>query len=237
MRHTANETSTTTLTRLITALDKQQPVTVTYVKADGTTTVRTVELYDITVSNAGDILLKAMDRETGEARSFRVDRIQAYTIHRTAYTVPRTTPDDQTAPELATVTVLYAEEPSMTQGQQFAQDMRHFLSIGTRTRRDRKGLDLHREIADWVRTAAMERGTLDSSQEESFRPAYDAACSWYKWIKLGRASYLVIEHINALSPYQFCALLGDMIDAEVKSTSQGGQYFERMRAELLAQAS
>jgi predicted DNA-binding transcriptional regulator YafY len=85
MRHTANETSTQTLTRLITALDKQQPVTITYTKADGSETIRTIEIYNVIVSQAGDILVRAMDRETGESRSFRVDRIQAYTIHRTAY--------------------------------------------------------------------------------------------------------------------------------------------------------
>ncbi|MFD0053029.1 WYL domain-containing protein [Streptomyces sp. NPDC127168] len=110
MRHTANETSTTTLTRLIKALDAKHPVTITYVKADGTETIRTIEIYDVTVSAAGDILLKAMDRETGESRSFRLDRIEAYSIHRSAYTVARPAADEpkaRPARGLATVTVLY----------------------------------------------------------------------------------------------------------------------------------
>lgn len=98
MRHTKNETTIQTLTRLITALDKAQPVTITYVKADDTTTVRTIEIFDVVVSNAGDILIKAMDRETGEARSFRLDRLVSYTAHRTTYTIPRdadTTPGEK----------------------------------------------------------------------------------------------------------------------------------------------
>jgi predicted DNA-binding transcriptional regulator YafY len=110
MRHTANETSTTTLTRLITALDRRQPVTITYTKADGTTTIRTIEAYDIVVSAAGDIVIKAMDRETGEARSFRLDRLVAYTVHRTAYVIDRPVADEpkaRPAHGLATVTVLY----------------------------------------------------------------------------------------------------------------------------------
>lgn len=109
MRHTANETTTQTLTRLITALDRRQPVTLTYVKADGTETIRTVEAYDLVVSNAGDILLKGMDRETGEARSFRVDRIVSYSTHRTAYLIERPAADDKPTRThgLATVTVLY----------------------------------------------------------------------------------------------------------------------------------
>jgi predicted DNA-binding transcriptional regulator YafY len=109
MRRTANETTTQTLTRLITALDKQHPVTITYVKADDTTTVRTIEIYDIAVSAAGDILLKAMDRETGEARTFRLDRLVSYTVHRTEYVVARPVADDKPARTtgLASVTVLY----------------------------------------------------------------------------------------------------------------------------------
>lgn len=109
MRHTKNETSTTTLTRLITALDKRQPVTITYIKADGTETIRTIEIYDVIVSAAGDILLKAMDRETGETRSFRLNRIVSYTTHRTAYLIERPTADEDRRPAhgLASVTVLY----------------------------------------------------------------------------------------------------------------------------------
>jgi predicted DNA-binding transcriptional regulator YafY len=111
MRHTKTETTTQTLTRLITALDKQQPITITYVRSDDTTTVRTIEIYDVIVSAAGDILLKAMDRETGEARSFRIDsdRLISYTVHRSAYVTARPAADDKPARTtgLATVTVLY----------------------------------------------------------------------------------------------------------------------------------
>jgi predicted DNA-binding transcriptional regulator YafY len=125
MRHTKNETTTQTLTRLITALDKQQPVTITYVKADGTTTVRTIETYDIAISNAGDVLLKAMDRETGESRSFRLDRLVSYTVHRTAYTVARPAADEpitRTGHGLATVTVLYPVDCPITTRVQLLAD-------------------------------------------------------------------------------------------------------------------
>jgi predicted DNA-binding transcriptional regulator YafY len=119
MRHTNRETTTQTLTRLIKALDAKHPVTITYLKEEKdengrktgrlVETVRTVELYDIVVSTAGDILLKAMDRETGESRSFRLDRLTAYTIHRSAYVIERPAADTKPARTtgLATVTVLY----------------------------------------------------------------------------------------------------------------------------------
>lgn len=119
MRHTKNETSTQTLTRLITALDKTQPVTVSYLKEEKDDagkktgrlieTVRTLEIFNVFVSLAGDILIRAVDRETKEIRSFRVDRIQAYTIHRTAYVIERPATDAKEfrTVGLATVTVLY----------------------------------------------------------------------------------------------------------------------------------
>jgi predicted DNA-binding transcriptional regulator YafY len=110
MRHTKNETTTQTLTRLIKALDANHPVTITYTKADDSITVRTIEIYDITVSAAGDIIVKAMDRETGEARSFRLDRLVSYTVHRTAFVIDRPVADEpkaRPAHGLATVTVLY----------------------------------------------------------------------------------------------------------------------------------
>ena len=110
MRHTKNETTTQTLTRLIKALDAKHPVTITYTKADGTETIRTIEIADVIVTAAGDIVLRAADRDTQEMRSFRVDRLVAYTVHRTTYTVDLPVAEEpkvRTTTGLATVTVLY----------------------------------------------------------------------------------------------------------------------------------
>ncbi|WP_119580461.1 hypothetical protein [Streptomyces europaeiscabiei] len=145
MRRTANETQHQTLTRLIKALDAKHPVTVSYLKEEtrdvfavdsaGVTvrrtiktgalveTVRTIEIFDVVVSAAGDIVIKAMDRETGEARSWRLDRIRAYSIHRTAYVVARPVADDKPARAhgLATVTILYPVDcPATTRVQLLA---------------------------------------------------------------------------------------------------------------------
>jgi predicted DNA-binding transcriptional regulator YafY len=96
VHHTIRETTEQTLTRLITAMDRRTPVTITYIKADDTTTVRTIEIYDFLVTQAGDIVIKAMDRETGESRTFRLDRVTAYTVHRSAtYAVIRDEPQDE----------------------------------------------------------------------------------------------------------------------------------------------
>jgi predicted DNA-binding transcriptional regulator YafY len=80
-----------TKTRLEKAMKRNHPVTVTYTKADGETTVRTIEIFEVKESYAGDFYVRAMDRKTGEARSFRIDRMHAITIHRTSFLVKRPT--------------------------------------------------------------------------------------------------------------------------------------------------
>lgn len=80
-----------TKVRLEKAMKRNHPVTVTYTKADGERTVRTIEIFEIKESKAGDFYVRAMDRKEGEARSFRIDRMHAITIHRTAFTVKRPT--------------------------------------------------------------------------------------------------------------------------------------------------
>jgi WYL domain-containing protein len=69
------------------AVRREFPVTVSYVKADGEETVRTIEPTSVQVTKTGALLVKALDRKSAEARSFRLDRVQAYTLHRSRRTV------------------------------------------------------------------------------------------------------------------------------------------------------
>lgn len=90
MKHTAKQTTTKTLADMYRAIDRHQPVTITYTKSDGSETLRTVEPYDLRTTTKGDITLVGMDRETGERRTFRIDRISAYTRHTgTSFVVTR----------------------------------------------------------------------------------------------------------------------------------------------------
>lgn len=72
---------------LHTAVRKARPVTIGYTKADDTETVRTVEPRDVVETTAGNLLVRGIDRESGGTRSFRLDRISTYTVHRSAFTV------------------------------------------------------------------------------------------------------------------------------------------------------
>lgn len=96
MKHTSRQTSEKTTADMYRAMDARRPVTLTYTKADGTETVRTIEIFDIRTTKAGAVIIKAMDRQSGESRTWRIDRIQAYTLHRGTYQVER--PEDPTTP-------------------------------------------------------------------------------------------------------------------------------------------
>lgn len=76
-----------TAAKLHRAIRREQPVTATYVKADGEETVRTIEPTSLSLTKAGDVIVKAADRLSGERRTFRLDRIRTYTVHRSAFTV------------------------------------------------------------------------------------------------------------------------------------------------------
>jgi predicted DNA-binding transcriptional regulator YafY len=58
------------------AIDHAQAVTITYVKADGARSERVIEPQTLTVSAAGDVIVRAYDRLRDEDRTFRVDRIE-----------------------------------------------------------------------------------------------------------------------------------------------------------------
>lgn len=89
MKHTAAQSRTKTLADLYRAIDRQTCATITYVDDDGTTTIRTVEPWDLRTTKAGRIQLRAGCRLRGDARSFYVDQIVSYTLHRIAFILDR----------------------------------------------------------------------------------------------------------------------------------------------------
>lgn len=117
MRITANQTSEKTLTDLARAMDRKQPVTITYVKADGTETIRTVELYDLKTTSKGHVIARAADRQSGEMRTWRLDRIVSYTVSRGRYLVqlpeaPAVAPQPSTPAALIAFEIARDERPA-----------------------------------------------------------------------------------------------------------------------------
>ncbi len=60
-------------------------VQLAYTKQDGQRTAPTIEPYSVRRTSAGDLLLFAVRSDTGESRSYRVDRIRSATVTRQAF--------------------------------------------------------------------------------------------------------------------------------------------------------
>jgi predicted DNA-binding transcriptional regulator YafY len=89
MKLTAKQTQTKTLADLYRSIDRQHAVSITYLDENGDETIRTIEPYDIRTTKSGSIRVHAMCRLRGDARSFDVRRITAYTLHRIAFVLDR----------------------------------------------------------------------------------------------------------------------------------------------------
>ncbi|MFJ5294524.1 WYL domain-containing protein [Streptomyces sp. NPDC088348] len=89
MKHTDQQQMTKTLADLYRSIDRQHAITITYLDEDGTESLRTIEPFDVRTTKAGRIQVRAMCRLRGEARSFYVDRIVSYTLHRIAFVLDR----------------------------------------------------------------------------------------------------------------------------------------------------
>jgi predicted DNA-binding transcriptional regulator YafY len=62
------------------AMREQRAVVIVYTRANGSETVRTIEPYMATRNQDGDRYVRAMDRQSGETRTFRLDRVNAYGV-------------------------------------------------------------------------------------------------------------------------------------------------------------
>ena len=126
-----------------------------------------------------------------------------------------------------------------TAGQNLAQALRYYFSVGTRTRRDRRDefgtvRNLHHAMVEAIVDCAQNPGYFGPNLEGALRPGYGAALSHEKHVQGYRADCTLIRHVNELTPWQFAALLGQMTDAGITNTGQGERFFADMARELRA---
>lgn len=91
-----------TLAHLLRAMEARQAVTIRYMKSSGEVSRRTIEVFGFEVTSAGNITMVAMDRRTDEVRTFRLDRITDYTLHRVGRVADYRTPVLPYVPEVST---------------------------------------------------------------------------------------------------------------------------------------
>lgn len=88
---TRRESEQTTVSRFIAAARAGRPVTVDYVNETGEHSLRTVEPHEVDEER---MLVKVMCRLRGEYRTFRLDRVTHYTVHRGTFQLEPPAPAD-----------------------------------------------------------------------------------------------------------------------------------------------
>lgn len=123
-----------------------------------------------------------------------------------------------------------------TAGQVLAATLRQNFGIGTRTRRYGKVFgnrtDLHAEMIGAIENAVQLPGYYGPEKTAVLRTAWGAAMSYRKHVGGYRIDGTLAQHINGLSAYQFAALLGRMVDADVATTGDGEMFFDAMAREI-----
>jgi predicted DNA-binding transcriptional regulator YafY len=72
------------INRVTHAIARKAPMTVTYRKLDGEVTVRTIEPYAIDMTADGHPIIRALDRVDGTPKTWRMERVMFYSVHRSA---------------------------------------------------------------------------------------------------------------------------------------------------------
>jgi hypothetical protein len=122
-----------------------------------------------------------------------------------------------------------------TAGQDLTATLRRYFSVGTRTRRYRKDRygdrrDLHTDMIEAITLAAQYPGYYVQRTQDALHAGFGAALSYDKHVRGYRISGTLAASINAMSPWQFAALLGQMVDAGIETTGAGERFFAEMSA-------
>lgn len=115
-----------------------------------------------------------------------------------------------------------------TAGKELAATLRRYFAVGPRTRRYRRGDDLHHRMAEAIMLAAQYPGYYTERTQSALHAGFGAALAYEKHVEGCRISGTLAQRINGMPPWKFAALLGQMVDAGVENTGTGERFFSDM---------
>jgi hypothetical protein len=115
-----------------------------------------------------------------------------------------------------------------TAGQDLTATLRRYFSVGARSRRYRKGQDLHTEMVEALMYAAQYPGYYAERTQDALHAGFGTALAYEKHVRGYRIAGTLAAKINAMSAWQFAGLLGQMVDAGVETTGDGERFFSEM---------
>lgn len=121
-----------------------------------------------------------------------------------------------------------------TEGQALTAALRRYFSIGTRTRRYRKDgygdhdRDLHSAMVEAIIYAAQYDSFHATATQQALEGHGAIAHAYVKHVLGHRIDGELARRISEMTPWQFAAMLGDMVDAGVTNTGEGERFFAEM---------
>lgn len=115
-----------------------------------------------------------------------------------------------------------------TAGQDVTDTLRRYFKVGARTRRYRQGSDLHADMLEAIQNATTCPGYYTERTERPLGAAFGAFLAYDKHVNGYRIDGALRRRITELTPYQFAALLGRMVDAGVTNCGEGERFFAEM---------
>jgi hypothetical protein len=135
------------------------------------------------------------------------------------------------------MTITAERTETKTNGQQFADALRKVMHIGPRTRQRRKhplGVsskqDVTAEALEAVENAHIYPGYYSEPTSRALAYGWSAVTSWNKHVEGYRIDSTQRAYLTSLSPWQFTALLGEMVDAGISNVGEGERWFAARRS-------
>ena len=112
-----------------------------------------------------------------------------------------------------------------TTGQAVTATLRKYMTIGTRTRRYARGEDRNATMVDYLTYASTDPGYFAQATEDALSPARYAVSAYQKHVGGYRINPVTSARIRNMTPWQFSAFLGQMVDSGCTNNGEFESWF------------
>lgn len=117
---------------------------------------------------------------------------------------------------------------TQTTGQQLAAALRKGHAINSRSRDRRDGYSVKARMLEDIRIACQHDGYFGTEKTALYREASGTVRSYDKHVDGYRIDGMLRYQIVSMSPWEFAAFLGAMVDAGITNVGEGERYFQQM---------
>lgn len=117
---------------------------------------------------------------------------------------------------------------TQTAGQKLTATLRKGFRINHRSRDRRDGVSIKADMLESIENACQYDGWFSAEKTETYRAASATVRSYRKHVDGYRIDGMLRYRITSMSPWEFAAFLGAMVDAGITNVGEGERYFQQM---------